>query len=142
MVEIRTATIDDIEELVYMYYDLIATAYPRRKQTSIAFYYNNVIEWFKNSWDVFITYDGENITGFTLGYLDNYNGIIEPYYKADIAYVKEKYRNGRSAFLLYNTVLETQKDYIIETHALVGNASSIAEKYCENTFKVYERDKQ
>lgn len=139
MIKVRRADYDDIEDLANMYYDLIAFVYPNRKQTQKLYYYNNVLNWFKNGFDIFVSYNEEETTGFSVAYFDDFGGVVEPFYKADIAFVKEKYRLGKSAYLLYNNGIKSSNGSIIETNALVGRASKMASKFGEEIFNVYER---
>ena len=104
--KIRIGTITDYDELVEMFTDLIRTVYDGFEIGESIFFHGAVQGWFKDNKDIVIceTDDG-TITGFSLGYVEDI-GIVRPYYFGDIAYVKEKYRKGRSAYMLYNNIVD------------------------------------
>ena len=106
MMKLRPARLSDYEELVQMFKALIETVYDGFEIGEDIFMHGTVQQWFKDQKDIVIcvTEDGE-IAGFTLGYIEDI-GIVHPYYFGDLAYVKPEYRRGRSAYMLYNNLVE------------------------------------
>jgi len=122
MIKLRPATLKDYSELVDMFKDLIVTVYDGFDLGEDIFFHGTVQGWYKDKKDIVIseTEDGQ-ITGFTLSYVEDI-GIIKPYYFGDIAYVKPEFRKGRSAYLLYNNVVDyaTQQGLPIIAKAFVS----------------------
>ena len=104
MTTLRQATLNDFEELVSMYKELIKIVYHNCKLSDDIFFYGAVIEWFRQKKDIIVAEVDGKVAGFTLAYVENLQ-IIEPYYFGDIAYVKPEFRNTRAAYLLYNNVV-------------------------------------
>ena len=104
--KLRAGKLTDYEELVDMFKDLIVTVYDGFEIGEDIFMHGTVQQWFKDQKDIVIceTEEGE-ITGFTLGYIEDI-GIVHPYYFGDLAYVKPEFRSGRSAYMLYNNLVE------------------------------------
>jgi len=71
----------------------------------------------------------DEITGFSLGYVDD-PGFIKPYYYGDIAYVKPQFRKGRTAYLLYNNVVDyaDQLGLPLIAKAYVGDTANRVDK--------------
>ena len=92
-----------------MYKDLLTITYPNLKIGEQIHIDRNVNDWFMANRDIMvsITNDGE-ITGFAVSYLVSLV-VVEPYLLGDIAYVKEPFRRGRSAYLLYHDVVNKAK---------------------------------
>jgi hypothetical protein len=104
--KLRPATIHDYLELVEMFKELIATVYDGLEIGEEIFFHRTVHSWFTAKRNVIISETDDGIiTGFTVGYIEDI-GIVKPYYYGDLAFVKEKYRRGRSAYLLYNNVVD------------------------------------
>ena len=125
MTTLRQATLNDFEELVGMYKELIKIVYHNCKLSDDIFFYGAVIEWFRQKKDIIVAeVDGE-VAGFTLAYVENLQ-IIEPYYFGDIAYVKPKFRKTRVAYLLYNNVVTYGRELglKVEARAFIGNGNA------------------
>lgn len=115
--KLRVAGLNDYNELVAMYKDLVHTVYDGMKIGEDIFFHGVVTQWYQTNKDIVIceTDDGK-IAGFTLAYKEDL-GIIEPYYFGDIAYVKPEYRKTRAAYLLYHNVVEYGKKLGLKVQA-------------------------
>lgn len=109
MINIRQFMIPDFEEVVNMYYDFTKEVYPERDIGEKYFFYKKVIEWINDSYDVVLAYNEKEIVGFTMCYQDMCNGLTEPIYQCELAYIKPEYRKTRTAYLLYNNAYEYAK---------------------------------
>ena len=155
MIKLRPATLDDYNELRTMYKDLLRIVYSDMEIGKDIHIDASVADWFVQKKDVIIseTSDGE-VTGFSVAWLTEL-GIVEPYYYGDIAYVKEEYRKGRSAYLLYNNVVDyatIQLGVPVVAKAFVGDgqADKVAKiqskfgkprfvEYCTGSIKTKEK---
>ena len=123
--KIRIATIADHEVLVEMFTDLITTIYKGFTLGQPFFFHRQVIAWFEKGNDVIICEKNDGtVVGFSMGYVDDI-GFIERYYKGEIAYVKEEFRNGRGAYMLYNNLANyaEQQGMKIISSAYVGGGN-------------------
>ena len=106
---LRPATLKDYEEIVAMYKELLKAVYPHIKLGEDIFIYGAVQSWYQTKKDIVLCENKDGIiTGFTMAYIEEI-GVVEPYYFGDIAYVKQEFRKGRSAYLLYNNVVTFSK---------------------------------
>lgn len=145
--KIRRAEIKDFEEVVEMYYCLIKDVYPHRPTKARLFFYNAVIKWVENSCDIMVAEaDNGEIAGFTLCYIKD-EGIYDPYYFGDIAYVKPEYRHSKASYLLYRSGSDMAKELnmALVAKAYVGHGNKnkvdqIQEKFgMKPQFVEYER---
>lgn len=123
--KLRPATIADHEELVEMFTDLINTIYKGFKIGEPFFFHRAVIAWFENGKDVVLCEkDDGTIVGFSMGYIEDI-GFIERYYKGEIAYVKDEFRKGRGAYMLYNNLADyaRQQGMQIISSAYIGDGN-------------------
>ena len=103
---IRPATTRDYAELVDMYKELIYGVYDGFEKGEDIYFHGAVQNWFTQKKDVIVCEKGDGtITGFSLAFVESI-GVIEPYYYGDSAYVKPEFRKGRTAYLLYNNVVD------------------------------------
>ena len=106
MMKLRPGKLADYNEIVDMFKDLIVTVYDGFEIGEDIFFHGTVQGWYKDNKDIVVCVnDSGEITGFSLGYVEDI-GIVKPYYFGDVAYVKPKFRKGRSSYLLYNNVVE------------------------------------
>jgi len=104
--KLRPANLKDYHELVFMFKDLIETVYDGFEIGEDIFFYGVVQSWYQNKKDIIVCEKEDGtITGFSVAYIEDI-GIVRPYYYGDLAYVKPKHRKGRTAFLLYNNVVD------------------------------------
>lgn len=104
--KLRKALLVDYPELVDMYKKLTITIYDGFEIGEDIFFHGVVQRWFQSKKDIVICEkDDGTITGFSVGYIDDI-GIVKPYYYGDVAYVKPQFRKGRTAYLLYNNVVD------------------------------------
>jgi len=106
---VRPVDADDVPELVEMYMDLVSFAYPTRMRAPKIVFYEIVLEWFTRKDRIRIVENGEESVGFSLVTRHNAGGAVETYLDAEVTYIKEKYRKGRGAYLIYNDVFEFAK---------------------------------
>ncbi len=145
MIKLRLATLDDYNELRLMFKELLKTVYSDLKVGKDAHIDASVYDWFSSDKDVIIseTDDGV-ITGFTVAYIQDIR-IVERYYYGDIAYVKPEFRKGRSAYLLYNNVVDYAKNTLnlpTIAKAFVGDGEAdkvakIQERFGKSRFTEY-----
>lgn len=123
--KLRPATLNDFEELVKMYKDLVYTIYCDLKINEDIFLYGTVLDWFRKRKDIILceTDEGE-VAGFTLSYVEDIT-IVEPYYMGDIAYVKPQFRKSRAAYILYHDVVNRGRGagLKVQAKAYVGNGN-------------------
>jgi len=102
---LRPAKLTDYKELVGMFKELIETVYTEFEIGEDIFFYGTVQQWFQLNRDVIVCEDEDGaITGFSVCYVEDI-GIVKPYYYGDLLYVKPKFRNGRSSYMLYNNIV-------------------------------------
>lgn len=101
--KLRRFNLDDYEEVVEMFYEFNKEVFGEiRTINPKYFYYKEVIAWINSSKHIVLSVDNNDIvTGFTLCYVDNFNSLTSSIYNCEYAYVKPKYRKGRSAYMLY-----------------------------------------
>jgi len=119
---IRPATVSDYTELVGMFSSLIDAVYDGVEKGEEIFFHGAVQNWFNSRKDVIVCEkDDGTITGFSLAYVEEL-GFLKPYYYGDIAYVKPEFRKGRTAYLLYNNVVDyaTQQGLPVIAKAFVS----------------------
>ena len=142
MVKIRRYEEKDYEEVVAMYYDLLKTIHANHKLKPMQYFYQNVLDWIDCNYDIMLTYDDTDITGFCLSYVDAMGGIVEDFYQGEVVYVKPQYRKGRSAYLQYTTVLGLADEHnmICATNASnITESSHISNKLGSLIYTHYER---
>lgn len=147
--KIRIATIDDYNELVEMYKNLLEIIYTDMQIGKDIFIHGAVQNWFRSNYDIIICEkDDGTTTGFSVAYVQDV-GIIEPYYMGELAYVKPEFRNGRTAYLLYTNVLKyaDNQGLPVVAKAFVGNGGrdkveQIQAKFGECRFVEYHRNKK
>lgn len=143
MTEIRPFRLSDFESVVNMYYDFIMEIYPNRKTGDKYFFYKAVERWINQKADIVVSLVNKEISGFSMCYLDDFGGLTEAIYQCDTCYVKDSFRNGRSAYMLYNNGYSYAKDksLTISVGARVeyGVNKLVADHFdLIETFKTYE----
>ncbi len=143
MITLRVADIKDYEEIVAMYKELVKEVFKGFELGEDIFFYGIVSNWFKDGKDVVVSVDNETLTGFSLAYVEDL-GMVKPYYQGDIIYVKDEYRKGRSAYLLYNNGVDyaDSKGLPIIAKAYVGGVNKIdkiMDRFGEPLFVEYKR---
>lgn len=135
--ELREFTLDDYEEVVDMFYDINKDIYQEhRKIGSKYFYYKKVSKWIEDKHHIILSVNNIGvITGFTMCYVDYYDGLTEPYYMAEIAYVKPEYRNTRAAYLLYNNAVKVAEELNLNINSN-SRLSNGVDKMVQKHFKV------
>lgn len=100
------------EDLVDMYYKFNTEVYGSfRKIGSKYFYYKAVQKWIDEGKHIVISINSElKATGFSLCFIDDFEGLTEPIYNCGICYVKPEYRNTRASYLLYNNGFNAAKE--------------------------------
>jgi hypothetical protein len=96
---------DEISQLVFMFNSLIFETFKDIALYDINEYVEEVLYWKKRG-DIYITVNDDNIiTGFAYGYVMP-RSFTKSHYIGEYAYVKPKFRRGRSAYLLYNKIAD------------------------------------
>lgn len=145
--KLREFTLNDYEELVDMFYNLNTEFYGSFRAIGAKYYYYKaVMRWIANNKHIVICEHNEEIVGFTLSYIDEYDGLTEKVYNGEIAYIKPKYRNTRAAYLLYNNVASVAKELNLNlsSNSRVENGvDKMIEKHftTNKVFSNYERIK-
>ena len=146
--KIRNAKLEDYSELVEMYKSLIDTVYEGFEKGEDIFFHGSVQGWFQDKKDIIIceTDDGI-IAGFSLSFIEDL-GFLKPYLYGDILFVKESFRKGRTAHLLYNNVVNyaDQIGLPLIAKAYIGNGGEdkvdkIQSKFGSPLFKEFVRTK-
>lgn len=136
MIKLRTAKLADYEELVAMYKELLKVVYHGMQPGEDIFIYGAVQNWYQRNSDIVIAYKEEDdtITGFSCSYVEDI-GVVQPYYYGDLLYIKPEFRKGKSAYLLYNNVVNYAKKrgLPVIAKAYVGNGNK------EKVDKIQER---
>ena len=99
--KLRKFNLNDYEEVVSMHHSFISEVFEDRKINPKYFFHKEVMSWINDSKDIVVAYKDETIVGYTMCYLDQFNGLTEPVYTAEICYVKPEYRKTKAAYLLY-----------------------------------------
>ena len=103
--KIREATTGDLHEIIEMYQDLIKWVYPKRAHGSYEDFYDFCTDLILTDTKyVFVTYNEQEITGFSVIGFDDAGGLTEIVVNAEVAYVKEAYRKTKAAYLQYMKV--------------------------------------
>lgn len=109
--KLRKFDADDFLEVVQMFKEFTKELYPHRKIGSDMAFSEVVLNWIKLQKHIFVTVNEDNsVTGFSMSELNHNDYITEPTYQGNIAYVKPNYRGGKSAYLLYNNMVQISKD--------------------------------
>lgn len=143
--QLKKMDLVDYEEVVDMLYAFYQEVYGDIRQLgSRYFYYQTVSDWINKGKDVVLSIDKGIVTGFSLAYVDSMGGLTKPYYNGEIAYVKPKYRKGRSAYLLYKNVVEYADELnmnLLSNSRVENGVDKMVEKHfdCKKMFINYER---
>lgn len=135
MITLRPAVLADYEELVAMYKELLKVVYHGLEIGEDIFVHGAVQNWYQKNNDIVIAENEAGvITGFSSAYVEDI-GVVQPYYYGDLLYIKEEFRKGRSAYLLYNNVVDyaKKKGLPVIAKAYVGNGNK------EKINKIQER---
>lgn len=143
----RRAVIEEYEQVVDMFVTLINDVYPQRIKRERIFFYKSVLNWVNSGCDIMVAVaDGGELAGFSLCYIKD-EGIYDPYYYGDIAYVKPSFRNSKAAYLLYKSGSDMAQELHLPlvAKAYIGNGGrnrvgQIQEKFgMKPQFVEYER---
>jgi len=123
MTTVRPFKLDDFEVLVDMYYAFNKEVYPNRRIGQKYFFYKAIQEWVAQGADIVMSVVDDNLSGFSMCYEDDFGHLTQSVYQCDICYVKERYRKGRSAYMLYNNsyTYAKEKGLIVNVSARVEN---------------------
>jgi phage regulator Rha-like protein len=130
--EIRRFTLDDYEDVVGMHYDFIKEVFSDRVISPKYFFYKEVGSWINDSKNIIVAYKGKTIVGYTLAYVDQFNGLTSPVYNAEIAYIKPEYRNSKAAYLLFKNTSDYAKEQnmtLITNGRIENGTASIMKKH-------------
>lgn len=133
--KIEKFTLEHYEELVDMYYEFTKEVYPDRKIGFKYSFYLAISEWINKKHDIVLAMNNDTVCGFSMCYVDEVDGLTEPMYRAEIAYVKPKYRRGRAAYMLYNNAYKYSKDIDMKIITL-SRISNGTDKMVEDKFNL------
>ena len=138
MIILRKFTLKDYEELVDMYYSFCIEIYSDRKIGYKYSFYKAVDSWIQKKNDIILAVDGDAIVGFSMCYVDNMDGLTEPVYNADMAYVKEEYRKSRAGYLLFKNGYDYANDIGLKLVSL-GRVENGVDKMIEKHFDLKKK---
>jgi GNAT superfamily N-acetyltransferase len=96
---------DEISQLIFMFYSLIFETFEDIALSDMSEYVEEIMYWKKRG-DTYITLNDEDeITGFIYGYVVP-KSFTKSQYIGEYAYVKPEFRKGKSAYLLYNKIVD------------------------------------
>jgi hypothetical protein len=99
---LRQFTISDFEEVADMHYAFITEVFSdKRKISPKYFFYKEVQSWIANKKHIVLACKDKKIVGYSMSYIDEFNGLTEPIYTCEVAYVKPEHRKSRAAYMLY-----------------------------------------
>lgn len=130
---IRRFTLDDYEEVVDMYYAFAKEVYSNRKLGYKYSFYKIVDEWIQRRYDIILATKDSAICGFSMCYVDDMDGITEPVYNANLAYVKPTYRNSRASYMLYKNSYQYAKDMNLKI-VTIGRSENKVDEMMEKHF--------
>ena len=101
--KLRQFTLDDYEEIVNMYYEFNKEIFSSNRNISPKyFYYKQVIDWINSNKHIIIAENKGIIYGFSMCFIDEFNGLTNPIYNCEICYIKPEYRKTKAGYMLYN----------------------------------------
>jgi len=139
---LREYKLSDKEEVVFMYYEATKEVLLNHEIKPLQNFNDVITNWEEWGYDIIVTENGLELTGFSVCCIDTMGGIVEPYYHAEVIFVKPEYRKGRSAYLLYQQGLSKaqEKGMLVATNAYEhSEASQISKKLGVKTYTHYER---
>jgi len=135
------------EDLVDMHHKFVMEVFGDKRRISPKyFFYKEVQKWIQEGHEIVLVVNDSEVAGYTMSYIDDYNGLTEPVYNGEIAYVKPEYRKTRAGYLLYNNVSQRAKDLnlnIMANGRVENMVDKMIEKHfsAEKTFITFERTK-
>jgi len=143
MITLSKFKLSDYEQVVNMYYEFTKEVYPNRKIGDRYFFYKLVTKWINDGSDIVVALDNMIPIGFSLCYIDEFNGITEPVYQCELAYVKPHKRKSRAAYLMYNNAYKYSKEIglkVVSHGRVENNADSMMMKHFDlvKTFTTLE----
>lgn len=141
---LRKMLLPDFEEVVSMYYDFYREVYPNRKIGDKYFFYKRIMTYINDNSDIILAEDNGKVCGFSLSFINMNGGLTEKTYNGEIVYVKERYRKGRSAYLLYDNVSNYAKELgltLVANGLVTNGVSDMISKHfdCKEMFINFER---
>lgn len=135
MYSLKTFKLDSYEELVSMFYDMYCEIYHDRKIGLKYRYYQKVIEWIEKNHNIIVCYKDNIAVGFTLSYMVQ-DGLTEPYYFGELAYVKPEYRKTRASYMLYKNVVNYAEELgmlLVSNSRIENGVDSMVQKHFNTT---------
>ena len=139
MMKIRTFVLDDYEEVVKMYFDFTTEVFSNRRTISpIYFFYKEITRWINSDKHIILACEDDKILGFSMSYVDSFNGLTQSIYNCEIAYVKPTYRKTRAAYMLYKNGYNMSKELGLNIHTN-GRISNGVSKMMKKHFDLEEQ---
>ena len=141
--KIRKFSIKDYEEVVNMHYEFCKEVYPNRAIGAKYAFYLLIDKWITSNCDIVVAYNKDEICGFSMCFVNNMDGLTEPVYQAEIAYIKPQHRKGRAAYLLYNNAYQYAKEQelkIVTLSRTINKVDEMVNKHfnLNKTYIMYE----
>lgn len=101
--KLRSCLIHEQITVAAMYREMIKEVYPTRKIGDPEAFAAKALEWFTDpQMEIYVTDTDGVISGFSASCVDRCEGLTSPIYNVMAVYVKPKFRNSKSAYMLYN----------------------------------------
>ena len=108
---LRKFNLDDFEEVVNMYYEFTKEVFGSTRTISPKyFFYKKVMDWINSGKHIILACKDDIVVGFTMCYVDEFDGLTSKIYTCEIAYVKPEYRKTRAAYMLYKNGYNMAKE--------------------------------
>lgn len=145
MIRLRKFSLGDYEDVVDMFYEFCKEVYNNRKIGYKYAYYMIISDWIKNKCDIIVAEDEGKIIGFTMSRIDNMNGLTEPIYNGEYAFVYKEYRKTRAAYLLYKNVVDYAKQIglkLVSNGRVENGVSDMIQKHfgVEPQYIIFEKE--
>jgi len=132
MITIRQFTIDDYEVVVDMLHRLYKETHGYKTINPKYFFYKEVMSWINDSKDIVVAVKDDEVIGFTLCFVKEYNGLCDSVYHGEYGYVYEKNRKSRAAYMLYHNAYKYSRELgmlMSITNSISSGASDMVEKH-------------
>lgn len=143
--KLKEFKLNDYEDLVNMFYDFIVEVFAEDRDIAPKYFcYKEVMSWINNKKHIVLVGNDKETVGFSLSYIDEFNGLTNPIYTCEYAFVKPKYRKSRAAYLLYNNGSNVAKELnlnLVSNGRVENGVSNMMEKHfnLESKFINFER---
>lgn len=132
---LRKFQLKDYEEVVDMYYQFITEIFSEKRKISPKyFYYQKVSDWINSKKNIIIAEKNKVIVGFSMSFIDEFDGLTEPIYNGETIYVKPEFRKTRAGYMLYHNTVKYSEEIGLNIMAN-GRVENKIDKMIEKHFK-------